>query len=425
MIINKGFKYRIYPDKEQIQQLKQIAGNNRFIWNEFLAFTNGYKELYGKYLYRYDLQNYILDLKEDYPFLKLSYSQSLQYQALSLDKAIHRTFDEDIVKQRQKAIAKAMAEPNDQYKQGKINRAYHYGFPKYKKKSNYNDTICYPQFFEIKKDKIKLPKIGWINYKQHRKIEGIAKYITISQDGNQWYCSICCELDIPEQTINTNLDNIIGIDLGLTEFAVFSDGTVINNPRIYRKQENKLKKEQRKLSRRQKESNRRKRQQLRVHKLHRKIRNKRKDFLHKLTHHMITKYDGFILEDLSSKNMMKNHNMAKSIQDASWSEFSRILKYKSSWYFKYFEKIDRFAPSSQICSNCGHRQNMPLDVRTYICPDCESEIDRDLNASLNIKCFSILYTDGTSEIYGQGESAVALSENCQKFQSEKIGSLCL
>ena len=129
---------------------------------------------------------------------------------------------------------------------------------------------------------------------------------------------------------------------------------------------------------------------------------------------MITNYDGFILEDLSSKNMMKNHCVAKSIQDASWSEFSRILKYKSSWNFKYFEKIDRFAPSSQICNKCGNRQLMPLSERTYICSDCGNIEERDFNASLNIKNFSILNTDGTSEIYGQGESAVALSENCQK-----------
>ena len=189
---------------------------------------------------------------------------------------------------------------------------------------------------------------------------------------------ICCELNIKDQEIKT--DNIIGIDLGLKEFAVFSDGEIISNPKIYRKLENKVKREQKRLSRKEKESKRRRTQQLKLKKIHTKIRNKRKDFLHKLTYHMITKYDGFILEDLSSKNMMKNHKLAKSISDVSWGEFSRMLEYKSKWNFKYFEKIDRFVPSSQICNKCGNRRNISLSERIYNCPNCGNIIDRDLNA---------------------------------------------
>ena len=134
---------------------------------------------------------------------------------------------------------------------------------------------------------------------------------------------------------------------------------------------------------------------------------------------MIAKYDGFILEDIATKNLMKNHKLAKSIADVSWSEFGRILKYKSDWNFKYFEKIDRFAPSSQICNKCGNRQLMPLSERTYHCMKCENIVDRDYNASLNIYDFSSLAAEkrillGREEIYGQGETAVADSMNCQK-----------
>jgi putative transposase len=426
MIIYKGFKYRLYPNNDQIQQLKQNAGNNRFVWNEFLAFTNAHKELFETYLYRYSLQDYLLYLKEEYPFLKLSYSQSLQYQALLLDKALKRAFDDNIKLSRNKIIALAMTETDEKKKGIKLVKAYNYGFPNYKKKSNYNDTMCYPQIFKVKENYINLPKLGDIKYKQHRNYEGKPKSITISQNGDCWYASICCELEIEDKQVKT--DNIIGIDLGLKVFATLSDETVIDNPRIYHNSENKIKREQRKLSKRAKDSNRRKRQQLKVHKLHTKVKNKRKDFLHKLTHHMITKYDGFILEDLSSNNMMRNHKLAKNIQDVSWSEFAIILEYKSLWNFKYFEKIDRFAPSSQICHKCGNRQDMTLSERTYHCSECGNVVDRDLNASLNIKNFSNLTqsvkdTVGTTEIYGQGKTSLEVSLNCQKSPVLIAGSL--
>ena len=416
MKINKAYKYRIYPEDSQVALLKQCGGNTRFLWNYLWNIQQDYYTDNKSYLSAFDLTYFLPILKkaEGFEFLQNSFSQSLCQVSTNLRRSIGRAFDDDIKAERNKAIAKAMAETDEELKQKKLVRAYRCGFPKFKKKSALSDSFCISTRFKIRRSRVYIPQVGWIRYIKHRQFEGKPKNLTITQDGNQWYCSVCCELDIPEQEISTNLGNIIGIDLGLKEFAVFSDGEIISNPRIYRKKENKVKREHRRFSRKQKGSNRGLKQQSKLRKTYRKISNKRKDFLHKLTHHMITKYDGFILEDLSSKNMMKNHCVAKSIQDASWSEFSRILKYKSSWNFKYFEKIDRFAPSSQICSNCGHRQKMPLDVRVYVCPNCGAEIDRDLNASLNIKCFSILNTSGREEIYGQGESALALSMNCQK-----------
>ena len=428
MKINKAYKFRLYPDEEQAKELKQIAGNNRFVWNEFVAFNNAHKELNGNYIYRYDLQSYLLHLKEENDFLKKSFSQSLQYQAKFLDQTLHRAYEPDVVKQRNKAIAKAMAEPDEEKRKRKLAKAYNHGFPNFHKKRDYNDTIGYPQFFEVKKSRIKLPKIGWIKYTRHRNIEGKIKNLTVSQNGNQWYVSICSDVEIEEQEIKT--DNVIGIDLGLKNFAAFNGHPHIKNQKLYRKKEKKIKRLQRSLSRRlydsetKKSSNRRTRQQLKVHKVHQKIRNQRQDFLHKLTHNMIANYDGFILEDLAVRNMMKNHCLAKSIQDASWSEFARILEYKSKWNFKYFEKIDRFAPSSQICSKCGHRQAMPLEKRTFNCEACGFAVDRDDNASVNIYNLSklaatknlaaIKNTVVTTEIYGQGETAVADSANCQK-----------
>ena len=414
MKANKAFKYRIYPEDSQVALLKQCGGNTRFLWNYLWNIQQDYYADNKSYLSAFDLNYFLPVLKkaEGFQFLQNSFSQSLCQVSDNLRKSIGRAYDDDKKTERKKAIAKAMAETNEEIKQRKLARAYNLGFPKFKKKSALSDSFCISTRFKIRRSRIYIPQIGWIRYIKHRQFEGKPKNITITQDGNQWYCSICCELDIPEQEIK--IDNIIGIDLGLKEFAVFSDGETIANPKIYRNKESKVQREQRRLSRKEKGSNRRLRQQNKLKKIHRRIKNKRKDFLHKLTHHMITKYDGFILEDLSSKNMMKNHKLAKSIADVSWSEFSRILEYKCLWHFKYFEKIDRFAPSSQICSVCGNRQDMPLSERIYNCSNCGNIIDRDLNASLNIKNFSKIYTDGTSEIYGQGDTSLEVSMNCQK-----------
>lgn len=411
MIINKAFKYRIYPKEEQITLLKQCGGNTRFLWNYFWTLQQEHYQDNNTYLSYFDFTYFLPILKksEGFEFLSKSYSQSLQQVGKDLRKSIDMAYSPAIKKQRNKAIAKAMSEKDEDKKAKLLAKAYKYGFPKYHKKHNFKDSFRISSGFKIKKSRMYIPNVGWINYIRDRKHEGKAKYITISQNGEHWYVSVCCEVEIQEQEIKT--DNIIGIDLGLKTFAAFSDGTVIDNPKIYRNSEKKLKREQRILSRKQKGSNRRKKQQLKVQRVHRNIKNKRKDFLQKLTSSMITKYDGFVVENLAVSNMVKNHKLAKSISDVSWSEFCRILEYKSYWHFKYFEKIDRYAPSSQLCSSCGSKQDMPLDVRIYKCDICGHIMDRDINASINILGLSTL---GQSGIYAQGDTSIKASVNCEK-----------
>jgi len=406
--INLAYKFRLYPDEEQAQNLKQKGGNCRFVWNNLLSFSNEHKESTGRYLTRAELQEKEKALRAEHGFLKLSYSQSTQYQCYILDKAVKKAFSPYIVELRKAKIKKAYQEPDLTKQNKKVAKALLFGFPKFKKKHAFQDSIHHPQNFEIKRAKIKIPKLGWVRFRKHREIKGVAKNVTIAQEGGQWFLAICCERQIEPKPVST--ENVIGVDVGLKEYAVFSDGTKIANPRLYRKAEAKIKRVQRQLSKmkntvdvlepdstepntlvQKKKPNQRKlAKQKKLAALHRKVKNKRKDFLHQLTNRMITKYDGFVLEDLSSKNMMQNHKVAKSIGDASWSMFARFLEYKCLWNGKHFEKIDRWCPTSQICHGCKHRQPMPLSERVYDCGGCGIKIDRDLNASLNILAFSSL-----------------------------------
>ena len=239
--------------------------------------------------------------------------------------------------------------------------------------------------FKKQNCKIKIPKVKQIKIAYSRQYEGRIVSATLSRDtDNKYYISLCC-VNIEQQVIEQT-GAVVGIDLGIKEFATTSDNEVINNPKFYRKYEQRLIKAQRKLSKRKKGSNNRNKQRLKVNKWHKKITNCRIDFLQKLSNQLICNYDIISMEDLASGNMMKNHKLAKSIADASFFEFNRELEYKARWNYKLISRIDRFYPSSQLCSRCGTQSNQTKDlsVRTYICKECGLEIDRDYNASINI-----------------------------------------
>lgn len=371
--IEKGFKYRIYPKDNQAEQIENMFGAKRYVWNYFLN-INKHRLSHHKSVLNYTKMSRLLTLLKKKQIWLNTCEKSVLQNAI---KVQYKTFLKLFKKEC--------------------------GFPKFKSyknnfqsiKMNYTNgniailekDIEYTSTGKFKKQncKIKIPKIKQIKIAYSRQYEGRIVSATLSRDtDNKYYISLCC-VNIEQQIIGQT-GAVVGIDLGIKEFATTSDNEVINNPKFYRKYEQRLIKTQRKLSKRKKGSNNRNKQRLKVNKWHKKITNCRIDFLQKLSTKLICDYDIISMEDLASSNMMKNHKLAKSIADASFFEFNRELEYKARWNYKLISRIDRFYPSSQLCSCCGSQssQTKDLSVRTYICEKCGLEIDRDYNASINI-----------------------------------------
>ena len=357
----KSYMFRLYPNQEQRQLFAKTFGCSRAIWNMMLADKIKHYEDTKETLYNTPAQ-----YKKEFPWLKEVDSLALCNVQLNL-QAAYKNF----------------------FRSG-------FGFPKFKKKShrqsyktnnNNNGRIVLENGF------VKLPKVGWVRVKVHRQINGVIKSATISMTPTgKYHISILCETEIaPLPKTNSS----VGVDLGISDFAILSTGEKIGNKRFLNQLSKKLAKEQKRLSRRAliakkegrklSDSKNYQKQRMKVAKIHEKIANMRRDFLHKLSAHLVKNHDIICIEDLSSKNLMKNHKLAKSIRDVSWSEFVRMLEYKANWYEKQVSKINRWYPSSQICSDCGFSSgNKPLSVREWTCTNCGCHHDRDVNASINI-----------------------------------------
>jgi len=255
------------------------------------------------------------------------------------------------------------------------------GYPRFQGKNRY-DSFTYPQSgFNVKDGKLHLSKIGVIRLFQHREIEGKIKTCTIKQDGNQWYVCFSVELpDAEKKECNTS----VGIDVGITTLATLSDGTEIENPKTLDKYDSKLRKEHRELSRKKKGSSNRNKQKIVLAGVYRKVRNARNDYLHKASRFLADTYDQIVFEDLQIKNMVKNHHLAKSIHDASWSTLITFTTYKAEEAGGNVELVNPRNTSKQ-CSVCGNIQAMPLSQRTYSCPICGNVKGRDHNAAINIE----------------------------------------
>lgn len=359
----KAHRYRIYPNQKQREHLVKAMGCARYIFNKALDLKISTYKTSRVSLSYIDLANGILkEEKELHEWLKEPAALSLQSSLRHLDVAFKNFF----------ANLEAGKRP---------------GFPQFKRKGN-RASIQYPQDVKVdfKRSKIHLPKCGEIFAALHRKFEGKVKTCTVSRaPSGKFFISVLVDNgeELPKKAKSTQT---IGIDLGLKHFAILSDGTKIDNPRFLKTLILKLKREQRKLSRKQKGSNNRNKQRIKVAKLHEKISNQRLNFLHQLSHKLISENQAFCLEDLAVANMIKNHRLAQGIADVSWSKFVELLTYKAEWYGKHIIQIDRFAPTSKTCSCCGHVNNdLALKDREWTCPSCHSHHDRDINAAINIK----------------------------------------
>lgn len=348
-------KVRIYPTDEQKEALSKAFGCARWFWNNSLAETNRlYKET-GKGLSQQGMNDRLPGLKKKFEWLAEPYSQVLQSVSLNLSRAFINFFEG------------RAAFPNFKAKHGK-------------------QSIQYPQNVKITDEGLKLPKLGVIKAKFHRLLFGKLKTVTISlTPSGKYFASLLFDDELPDVELLPE-GKAVGIDLGLTHFAITSDGSKFNNPRVLRKRAKNLKRKQQKLSRKVKGSNTRKKARRIVARVHERIANTRKDFLHKLSRKIVNENQVICVENLAVKNMVKNHNLAKALFDASWSKFTGMLKYKAGDAGKIYIEVDRFFSSSKTCSVCLNQVgSLPLDVRSWQCQNCETKHDRDVNAAINIR----------------------------------------
>ncbi|MDW3698268.1 IS200/IS605 family element RNA-guided endonuclease TnpB [Enterococcus faecium] len=365
----KAYKFRLYPTEEQEIFFAKSFGCVRKVYNLMLDDRKkAYEEVKNDSSKKMSFPT-PAKYKEEFPFLKEIDSLALANAQLNLDKAYKNFF-------RDKSV----------------------GFPRFKSKknsvqsyttNNQNGTVAL-----IDNKFIKVPKLkSLIRIKLHRQPKGIIKSATISRHSSgKYYISLLCKEEVSKLPKS---NSAVGIDLGITDFAILSDGRKFDNNQFTSKMEKKLKREQRKLSRRallakQKgidlfEASNYQKQKCKVARLHEKVMNQRTDFLNKLSTEIIKNHDIICIEDLNTKGMLRNHKLAKSISDVSWSSFVTKLQYKADWYGREIIKIDKWFPSSQICSECGHKDGKkPLDIREWTCLICHAHHDRDINASINI-----------------------------------------
>lgn len=363
-LINRGYKFRLYPNRKQQQLIASTFGCCRFVYNHYLALSISQYESTGKSNTYNQNSKDLTQLKNELTWLKDIDSVALQQSLRNLDKAYQNFF-----------------------RNVKLGRKP--GFPKFKRKSNHHQSYrlvkVHDNYFNIENSRIRLGKLGYVRFVQDRDISGVIKQVVISQQpSGKYYVSLSCvdsEVDYFDST-----GAVLGVDLGLKDLAITSDGEKIENPKWFNKGHKKLIKLQRQHAKKKIGSKNREKSRLKVARQYEKITNQRKDYLHKFSSDLIKNHDVICIENLNVKGMIRHKKLSKATADVSWGEFVSQLTYKAEWYGRKLIKIDRFFPSSQLCSCCGYKNSLVKDltIRQWTCPQCGTTHDRDINAANNI-----------------------------------------
>lgn len=372
-------QYRLYPTKNQAQILDQWIGASRWIWNYMLSQNiTKYKEE-QKFVFVYEMNNQLPELKKqpETEWLKLVPSQAIQQKCQTLDTALKRSFKKTS------------------------------GFPRFKSRKTDTSGITLPQGYKFHGNRINFPKLKGVKVKKHREVDGKQGACTIIKDRvGDYFVSILYEINEFAPPVD-QIYSSIGIDVGLKEFAITSDAEIIENHKFFRRSAKKLTKLQRIHSKRKKQSNNKEKSRIKLSKAHRKITRQRTDFIKKTSLAITKQNDVICVENLNVKGMMANHKLARAIADVSWSSFISELQWQAIKHQSHLVKIDRFFPSSKTCSSCGEKKlDLTLKDRTFVCPSCGYEIDRDLNAAINIHNEGMRMfrnTVGTTEIHACGD----------------------
>ena len=391
--MHKVFKYRIYPNKAQQSLLQVTFGCCRFVYNKTLDIRKTAYETDKTKLSKFDLIKRLKPLKDEFPWLRDVPHVCLPQAVYNMDRAYQNFFKSDK------------------------------GYPKFKTKHRSRKSCKFPYpFCDVLQEqaRLKFSKLGLVKYKKDREFVGTLRHIVVTQDSDGKYYASCLvetTTEIPEpQPVDAS--TTVGIDLGLKDFIVTSDGHKIPNPRFYATIDRRIARLQKHEARKTKGSKRRAHIRLKINKLYIKKRNLIKNYIYHVAKTLLRESQTLVMEDLNIVGMVKNHSLAKSIQNICWGELRRVLEYKSKWLGHNLIFIDRWAPSTKTCSCCGfHNSTLTLSDRSWMCPGCGTQHDRDVNAALNIKRMgletllpAVSGFDGRGEVgYGFDEASICAS----------------